>query len=65
MVQRVIQASDTIRIYYDPLDDVKDPYLISPSSDHGYPIPELSTLILFSMGVIALLGYVLLKKRDK
>lgn len=37
----------------------------SPSSDPGYPIPELSTLMLLSLGLIALLGYVHLKKRDK
>jgi len=39
--------------------------LTSPSSDPGYPVPELSTLILFSTGLIALAGYVLLTRRRK
>ena len=37
--------------------------LTSPSSDPGYPVPELPTIILFSTGVITLTGYVLLTKR--
>nr|QNO53223.1 hypothetical protein HNLOENAD_00023 [Methanosarcinales archaeon ANME-1 ERB6] len=37
--------------------------LTSPSSDPGYPVPELPTIILFSSGLIALAGYVLLKRR--
>lgn len=35
------------------------------SADPLPPIPELSTLILLSLGLIALLGYAHLKKRDK
>jgi hypothetical protein len=30
----------------------------SPSSDSGYPIPELPTIILFSMGLLVIAGYV-------
>ena len=37
--------------------------LISPSNSPVYPVPELSTLILFSTGLIALAGYVLLTKK--
>ena len=37
----------------------------SPSSDPGYPVPELPTVILFSTGLIALTGYILLTKRRK
>ena len=38
----------------------------SPSSDPGYPVPELSTLILFSLGLLVLAGYVgLRRKRNK
>jgi len=39
--------------------------LTSPSTDPGYPVPELSTLILFSTGLLALAGYVLLTRRRK
>ena len=35
----------------------------SPSSDPGYPVPELPTVILFSTGLITLAGYVLLTKK--
>ena len=35
----------------------------SPSSDPGYPVPELPTIILLSTGLIALAGYVLLTKK--
>jgi hypothetical protein len=35
----------------------------SPSSDPGYPVPELSTFILFSTGLIALVEYVLLRRK--
>ena len=37
--------------------------LTSPSSDPGYPVPELSTLILLSTGLITLAGYVSLTKK--
>ena len=40
-------------------------YIISPETDPGYPVPELPTLILFSIGLITLTGYVLLTKRRK
>jgi hypothetical protein len=29
------------------------------------PIPELPTLILFSMGVLVLAGYVVVRKKDE
>ena len=35
----------------------------SPFSDPGYPVPELSTLILFSTGLLVLAGYVVLGRR--
>ena len=38
-------------------------YTKSPSVDPGYPVPELSTLVLLSFGLLALLGYVVLRKR--
>lgn len=37
--------------------------LSSPSTDPGYPIPELSTLVLSSVGLLALVGYVVYRKR--
>lgn len=39
--------------------------LTSPATDPGYPVPELSTLILFSTGLFTLAGYVLLTRRRK
>ena len=35
----------------------------SPSSDPGFPVPELPTIVLTSAGLLALAGYVLLRKR--
>ena len=39
--------------------------ITSSSSDPGYPVPELPTILLFSTGLITLAGYVLLTKRRK
>ena len=39
-------------------------YIRSPSVDPGYPYPELSTLVLLSFGLLALMGYVGLKRRN-
>ena len=52
-------------IYYYNETNNKFSNLTSPPSDPGYPVPELSTLILFSTGLIALAGYVLLTKRRR
>lgn len=56
-------SDEKLRIYYYKGDKLSN--LTSPSTDPGYPVPELSTLILFSTGLIALAGYVLLTKRRK
>ena len=32
-------------------------YVSSPSTDPGYPVPELPTIILFSIGLVVLMGY--------
>ena len=37
-------------------------YLTSPETDPCYPVPELSTFILFSVGLLALAGYILRKR---
>ena len=37
----------------------------SPPSDPGYPVPELSTLILLSVGLLTLAGYVGLRRKKK
>jgi hypothetical protein len=42
-----------------------DTTLSSPSSDPGYPVPELSTLVLSSIGLLALVGYVAYRRRDR
>lgn len=58
-------ANTTVRIYYYNATGGKYSNLTSPSSDPGYPVPELGTLILFSTGLIVLTGYVLLTKKRK
>ncbi|CAD6491529.1 MAG: hypothetical protein ANIMEMIM_00159 [Candidatus Argoarchaeum ethanivorans] len=52
----------SLEIYCNPLDKHSS-QVTSPSSDPGYPIPELPTLILFSAGLIIIAGYVVLKRR--
>lgn len=37
----------------------------SPSTDPGYPVPELPTLILFSAGLLILAGYAYMGRRNK
>ena len=39
-------------------------YIKSPSVDPGYPVPELSTLVLLSFGLLALFGYVVYRRRN-
>ena len=39
--------------------------LTSPSSDPGYPVPELPTIILFSAGLLILAGYAYMTKRNE
>ena len=51
-------------IYYEAKNE-RDSYIKSPSTDPGYPVPELSTFILLSIGLITLTGYVLLTRRRK
>jgi len=58
------ETADTLTIHYKNVTG-SDSYIESPSSDPGYPVPELSTIILFSTGLLALIGYVLLTKRRK
>lgn len=58
-------TTTTLRIYYYNATSRKYSNLTSPASDPGYPVPELSTLILFSTGLLTLAGYVLLARRRK
>jgi len=58
------ETADTLTIHYKNVTG-SDSYIESPSTDPGYPVPELSTIILFSTGLLALIGYVLLTKRRK
>lgn len=39
--------------------------LVSPSTDPGYPVPELPTIVLMSVGLLALLGYVGWRRKKK
>lgn len=38
-------------------------YISSPGTDPGYPVPELSSLVLFSVGLLAFAGYVWVSRR--
>jgi len=55
-------AGEELYIYYEA-ENERDSYIKSPSSDPGYPVPELPSIILFSTGLIILAGYVVLKRR--
>jgi hypothetical protein len=54
--------SDDLRIYYYDVEDTKYSNLASPVSDPGYPIPELSTLVLISIGLVMLVCIVSFKR---
>ena len=56
-------STDELQIYYE-IEEHSNSYVKSPSSDPGYPVPELPTLILFASGLIILAGYVVLKRRN-
>ena len=58
--------TDELQIYY-KAEAGSDSFIESPSSDPGYPIPELPTLMLFSIGLGLLLitGYVALMRRER
>lgn len=48
--------ADPLRIHY-KAEAGSDSYIESPSSDPGYPIPELPTIILFGLGLLVIMGY--------
>ena len=58
------ETADTLTIHYKNVAN-SESYIESPSTDPGYPVPELSTIFLFSVGLIALAGYILLTKRRR
>ncbi len=39
--------------------------VISPTSDPGYPIPELTTVVLVAVGLAALGGYYMFARRRR
>jgi len=57
-------TTEELMIYYYRASDSKFSNIASPSTDPGYPVPELSTLILFSTGLLALAGYVELRRKN-
>ena len=57
-------STDELRIYYE-IEEHSNSYIKSPSSDPGYPVPELPTIILISTGLLTLAGYVWLTKRRR
>jgi len=56
--------NDSLQIDY-KAEAGKDSFIESPSTDPGYPAPELPSLVLFSTGLLALAGYSLLTKRRR
>ena len=50
-------AAGNLEIHCNPTDKHAS-NVTSPSSDPGYPVPELSTLVLLSVGLLTLAGYV-------
>lgn len=57
-------AEKNLYIYY-KAENERDSYIKSPSTDPGYPVPELPTIILISTGLLTLAGYVWLTKRRR
>jgi len=54
-------AGDFI-IHYDGTDE--HTHINSPPTDPGWPVPELSTILLMSIGLLALMGYVVYRRRN-
>ena len=57
--------STSLSIYYYNLTNERYSNLSSPSTDPGYPVPELGMLTLVSLGLIALSGYAYVFKNKK
>jgi hypothetical protein len=57
-------SPDSLLIYY-KAESGSDSYITSPSTDPGYPVPELPTIILFSAGLLILAGYAYMGRRNK
>lgn len=55
-------AMGNLEIYCNP-PEKHSSQMTSPSSDPGYPIPELSTIILLGVGLLLIVGYVGLSGR--
>jgi len=50
-------ANGSLEVYCNPPEGHSS-LVTSPSSDPGYPIPELPTILLFSLGLLVIAGYV-------
>ena len=57
----VSTAEGDLEIHCNPPGDLVSK-VTSPTSDPGYPVPELPTIILFSAGLIALATFLVLKR---
>jgi hypothetical protein len=60
-IEWVSAANGNLEIYCN-LPDRRASQIASPSSDPGYPIPELSTLVLLGVGLLMIVGYVALRR---
>lgn len=59
-------ANGNLEVYCNP-PEKQSSQVTSPSSDPGYPIPELPTIILFGVGLLVISGYVgwFKRRRDR
>jgi len=55
-------ATGNLEIHCNPVGEDAS-QVTSPTSDPGYPIPELPTVLLFGLGLLVFVGYVRLKRR--
>lgn len=58
-------STTTLRIYYYNVTNGRYNNLTSPSTDPGYPVPELPTIILLSTGLLLLAGYAYMTRRNR
>ncbi len=55
-------ATGNLEIYCNPVGENAS-QVTSPTSDPGYPIPELPTVLLLGLGLLVFVGYVRLRRR--
>ncbi|MFC2006812.1 hypothetical protein ACFLUQ_01435 [Chloroflexota bacterium] len=54
---------DLIIGFNEPMNEGEDSWCESPCNDPGYPTPELSTIILMSLGLVTIIGFIYFRHR--